>query len=92
MSIQIPDAVRVHDRIQALGWYVGAALVVVGAVAAMWIAPTQKVTYFESSATVEDSFNTALFITFVGLAAVVATVAAIGAQLARTIAAQQPPA
>jgi tellurite resistance protein TehA-like permease len=85
MSTQIPDAVYSQYRIQAIGWCVGAGLVAVGAVFSLWVAPAQKVTYFESSAFAEDTFNTALFITFVGLAAVVGAVAAIGSHVAEAI-------
>ena len=85
MSAQIPEAVYSQYRIQAIGWCVGAALVAVGAIFSLWVAPTQKVTSFESGAYAEDSFNTALFITFVGLAAVVGAVAAIGSHLAEAI-------
>ncbi len=85
MSAQIPEAVYSQYRIQAIGWCVGAALVAVGAIFSLWVVPTQKVAYFESSGSVEDTFNTALFMTFVGLAAVVGAVAAIGSHLAEAI-------
>jgi cell division protein FtsX len=85
MSSHIPEAVHSQYRIQGIGWCVGAALIAVGAVFSLWVVPTQKVTYFESSAYAEDTFNTALFITFLGLAAVVGAVAAIGSHLAEAI-------
>ena len=85
MSSHIPEAVHSQYRIQSIGWCIGSALVAVGAIFSQWVVPSQKLTSFGAGAFAEDHFNTALFITFVGLAAVVGAVAAIGSHLAEAI-------
>ena len=85
MSTQIPEAVYSKYRIHGVGWIVGAILVVGGAVVSAWVAPAQDLTYVGNGSLAQETFNTALFVAFLGMAAVVAAMTIIGAHLAEAI-------